>query len=102
MSRRLVDELGPEDDGGDHAGDEADGPDDDVEVGQVHLAPQVPAQAEEDEAEGEDEDAHSNHKVDCHHPHLAFPVGSLVPASSYSSKWEGERRYDRGWLNTCG
>jgi len=32
----LVDELGDKDDGGDDAGDEADGPDHDVERGQRH------------------------------------------------------------------
>ena len=80
MSRRLVDELRPEDNGCDHTGDKADSADDDVEVGEVHLAPQVAAQAEEDEAEGEDEDPHSNHKVDCHHPHFAF-AGVVGPSS---------------------
>ena len=75
VGRRLVDELGPQHDGCHHTGDKADGADDDVEVGEVHLAPQVAAQAEEDEAEGEDEDPHSDYKVDCHHPHLVFSGG---------------------------
>ena len=72
MSCWLVDELCPKHNGCHHTCDKADGADDDVQVGEVHLAPQVAAQAEEDKAEGEDEDTDSNHKVDCHHPHLVF------------------------------
>ena len=48
VGRRLVDELGHEHNGGDDACDEADGADNDVEVGEAHLG----GLAEEDEEEG--------------------------------------------------
>ena len=50
MSCWLVDELCPEHNGCDHTCHKADGADDDVQVGEVHLGPQVTPKAKEDKA----------------------------------------------------
>ena len=65
MSHGLVDKLGDEDDGGDDAGDEADGAHDDVEIGEAHDD----AVAEEAEEDHEDEDADTDHEMYRDHAH---------------------------------
>ena len=59
MSHGLVDELGHQDYGGHDAGDEADGANNDVEVGEAHEG----AVAEEAEEENEDENTNTNYKM---------------------------------------
>ena len=97
MGRRLVDELGPQHDGCHHTGDKADGADDDVEVGKVHLGPQVASKAEEDEAEREDEDSNSDNKVNGDHPHPWGRWSQLGPGS----KRKRMLGIDRGGVDTC-
>ena len=65
MGRRLVDELGDEDDGREDGGHKADAADDDVEVGQGHGH-----QGEEQQEQRQDEDAYPDHQVQGHHAHV--------------------------------
>ena len=65
MSHWLIDELGHEDYGSHDAGDEADGTNDDVEVGQAHGG----AVAEEAEKE-KYQNTNTNNKVDCNQSHI--------------------------------
>ena len=61
----LVDKLSYQDNGGQDGGHEADGPNDDVQVGEGH-----PDQGEQQQEQGQNKDSHPYHQMQRHHPHV--------------------------------